>query len=511
MNAGRRPRATSLRGEAAAQNMRTFMQILSAPWALLLASVCAAQKLPAPPIPIAEFRGAWIATVDNIDWPSKPGLPTAAAQKELQTIVDAAAAMRLNALVFQVRPTADAFYESKLEPWCEWLSGKQGVAPSPFWDPLQFLVERAHEKGIEVHAWFNPFRTRSVASNPQAATSHITRRVPAACVTYVDQGWMDPGNPRAIDWTLQVVADVVRRYDIDAVHMDDYFYPYPKDKTPFPDEASYRSYQRTGGPLKKNDWRRQNVNSLIDRLAAETHALKPFCKVGISPFGIARPGVPTGIEAGIDQYAHLYADVRGWLQRGTLDYLAPQLYWPIDDAPQSFAVLLPWWSSENRKGRHLWPGLYASEASKQKRPWREDELVQQVEMIRQQPGAPGHIHFSWKAIKPGTVLHTQLTSDLYLEAAPVPPSPWLGNAPLPQSPDIRIERARQAFRVHVAADANSRFYCVQVLRGTRWRTLCVRGRATPFVDVPPDSRAVAVRGVARNGVLGPWRGLPLTP
>ncbi len=484
------------------------MPILPALWALLLGSLCTAQKLPAPPIPIAEFRGSWIATIDNIDWPSKPGLPSIAAQRELSAIVDAASAMRLNALVFQVRPTADAFYESKLEPWCEWLTGKQGLAPSPFWDPLQFLVERAHEKGIEVHAWFNPFRTRSASSAPQPAASHITRRMKEACVNYVDQGWMDPGEPRAISWTLQVVSDVVRRYDIDGVHMDDYFYPYPKEKAPFPDDASYRRYSQGGGTLRKDDWRRQNVDSLVERLESVTHAEKPFCKVGISPFGIARPGVPKGIEAGLDQYSHLYADVRGWLQRGTLDYLAPQLYWAIDKTPQSFAVLLPWWSGENRRGRHLWPGLNASEANKQKRPWREDELVQQVEMIRQQPGAPGHVHFSWKAIKPGTLLHSQLTADLYHEAAPVPASPWLGDAPMPKAPEIRLERDEGGLRVQVEADSNSRFYCVQVLRGSRWRTLCVRGRACPAVLLPTDTRAVAVRGVAKNGMLGPWRGLP---
>ena len=490
--------------------MRRFMPFLPALWAIaLLLCSCAAQKLPAPPVPTAEFRGAWIATVDNIDWPSKPGLTTERAQQELQSIVDAAAAMKLNALVFQVRPTADAFYESKLEPWSEWLAGKQGQAPQPFWDPLQFLVERAHEKGIEVHAWLNPFRTKSPASAPQAAPSHITQRMPETCLTYVDQGWMDPGNPRAIDWTLQVVTDVVRRYDIDAVHMDDYFYPYPKDKKPFPDDASYRRYQQSGGKLKKDDWRRRNVDTLVSRLSSETHRVKPFCKVGISPFGIARPGIPSGIQAGIDQYAHLYADVRGWLDRGELDYLAPQLYWAIDKKPQSFATLLPWWHSANTNRRHMWPGLNASEANKQKRPWRDDELVQQIDMIRQQSTSPGHIHFSWKAIKPGTALHQQLTSNSYLEAAPAPATPWLGDAPLPKQPVLRLETIATGQRVHVETDVNARFYCVQVLRGSRWRTLCVRGRANPFVDLPKDARAVAVRGIAKNGVLGHWTGLPL--
>jgi uncharacterized lipoprotein YddW (UPF0748 family) len=492
-------------------NMRAHrMPLLLAIWAtvLLLTPFCAAQKLPSPPVPTAEFRGAWIATVGNIDWPSKKGLPTERAQQELAAIVDAASAMQLNALVFQVRPCADALYQSQIEPWSEFLTGKQGQAPQPFWDPLQFLIERAHANGIEVHAWFNPYRTRSAGSNKQSAPSHVTQKQPSLCVDYGDLGWMDPGNPRSSEWSLSVIADVVRRYDLDGVHFDDYFYPYPKDKLPFPDEGSYRRYLKSGGQKKKDDWRRDNVDTLVERLADDTHRQKPFCKVGISPFGIARPGVPSGIEAGVDQYAHLHADVRGWLKAGHLDYLAPQLYWPIDKRPQSFATLLPWWNGENKKQRHMWPGLNASEAAKQARPWREDELVQQVEMIRQQSTAPGHIHFSWKAIRPGTVLHHQLTTNAYLEAAPVPASPWLGNAPMPAAPGLRLEVVGTALRAFIDADVNARFYCVQVLRGTRWRTLCIRGRSVGFVDVPQDSRAVAVRGIAKNGLMGAWRGLP---
>ena len=480
-------------------------------WLLLLTATLSAQKLPAPPAPLCEFRGAWVATVDNIDWPSKPGLSSERAQQELAAIVDAAAAMRLNALVFQVRPSGDAFYASEREPWSEWLTGRQGQAPAPLWDPLSFLIERAHQRGLEVHAWFNPFRAKHESANSSADRAHVTRRLPAACVSYDKQTWMDPGDARAVDWSLAVIADVVRRYDIDGVHLDDYFYPYPVKDLPFPDDVSFARYRKGGGKLGRSDWRRQNIDTLVARLADETHAQKPFVKVGISPFGIARPGVPSGIKAGIDQYDQLYANVVGWLQGGHVDYLAPQLYWPIDQKPQSFAVLLPWWNGQNTKNRHVWPGLNASKALQAKRPWREDELVQQVDMIRQQGASPGHVHFSWKAIKPGTTLHRQLMAETYGEAAPVPASPWLGNAPRPAIPELTIEATGNGHRAIVQVDANARFYVVQVLRGTRWRTLCVRGRQTTAVALPADVRAVAVRGIAANGLFGEWRGLPMTP
>ncbi|MEQ1634560.1 MAG: family 10 glycosylhydrolase [Planctomycetota bacterium] len=485
------------------------MPFLFVLWLLLLTATAVAQKLPAPPAPLCEFRGAWIATVGNIDWPSKKGLSTEQQQQELSAIVDAAAAMRLNALVFQVRPSADAFYISEREPWSEWLTGRQGQAPSPLWDPLAFLIERAHRNGLEVHAWFNPFRAKHESSKSTADPLHVTRRLADACVPIGTQTWMDPGDPRAVDWTLAVIQDVVRRYDLDGVHLDDYFYPYPVKDVLFPDDASYSRYQKSKGKLERADWRRHNIDALVARLADETHKEKPFVKVGISPFGIARPGVPSGIKAGIDQYSQLYADVIGWLQDGRIDYLAPQLYWPIDQKAQSFAVLLPWWNGQNQKNRHMWPGLNASEAQKQKRPWREDELVQQVDLIRQQGADPGHVHFSWKAIKPGTLLNRQLVEQAYGEAAPVPASPWLGDAVLPAMPEVTLETTGNVTRAKIVVDSNARMFVVQVLRGTRWRTWIVCGRDTPSVQLPNDARAVAVRGIAKNGLFGDWRGLPI--
>ncbi|MGE3175452.1 MAG: glycoside hydrolase family 10 protein [Planctomycetota bacterium] len=467
-----------------------------------------------PPLPHREFRAAWVATVDNIDWPSRKGLPTAAARAELLALVDEASALGLNALVFQVRPSADAFYRSEREPWSEWLCGAQGQAPQPAWDPLAELLDYAHLQGLEVHAWFNPFRARHPAAKSPDAAEHVLRRMPDACVTYGSYRWMDPGDPRAADWSLAVIADVVARYDVDGIHLDDYFYPYPEKGAPFPDEGSYRGYRQGGGTLARADWRRANIDAFVWRLQRDTHQQKAWVKVGISPFGIARPGVPRGIQAGIDQYEELAADVLGWLQRGEVDYLAPQLYWPIDQEPQSYAVLLPWWCGQNTARRHLWPGLSAGRALAAKAPWRADELGQQIEMTRAQTAtSPGHVLFSWRALRAGSPQRDALRAQLravYREAAVVPASPWLDeDAPLPQEPRVTLQRDGDRVQALVTCDDRARFWCAQVLVGPRWLTLCVRGARSPGVELPPGCSAVAVRGVAPNGLLGEPAVLPV--
>ena len=251
---------------------RLVALLLACSWTL---SVLAAQTFAPPPRVEREFRGAWVATVDNIDWPSKPGLPTAAARDELDAIVARAQQLRLNALVFQVRPAADAMYESRLEPWSAWLTGVQGKAPQPPWDPLAHLIVTAHRAGLEVHAWFNPYRARHPASQGPLAPAHVANKLPAACVTFGKYLWMDPGNPQAARWSLDVIADVVARYDIDGVHLDDYFYPYPEKGVVFADDASFRGYQRQGGKLLRDDWRRRNIDDFVYRLYTETHAKKP--------------------------------------------------------------------------------------------------------------------------------------------------------------------------------------------------------------------------------------------
>lgn len=378
-------------------------------------------------LPPAEFRAAWIATVDNIDFPSKPGLSPQELRREIDAIVARAVELRLNALIFQVRPAADAFYKSPLEPWSEWLTGTQGKAPAENFDPLTYIIARSHRYGLHLHAWFNPFRCSHPAGKSKPDKSHVSQRAKDLVVTYGKYGWMDPGHPTARKWSLAVIQDVVRRYDIDGVHIDDYFYPYPVAKKPFPDSASFKVYRKNGGRLVRDDWRRSNIDGFVKDMYEIVHADKPWVWVGVSPFGIARPGVPRGIKAGLDQYGGLYADVPKWLRKGWLDYLAPQLYWPIDQEPQAFKVLLDYWHEQNVKDRAIWPGLYTSKIRGGGGLLRATELRDQIRLTRQKDSTmPGHIHFSFKALRGDHALVArQLQREVYTEPAAIPVLPWL--------------------------------------------------------------------------------------
>jgi uncharacterized lipoprotein YddW (UPF0748 family) len=325
-----------------------------------------AAPLPPLPMPRREFRGVWVATVSNIDWPSRRDLSVEQQKAELLDLLDRAQRLHLNAIILQVRPACDALYASDLEPWSEYLTGQMGKAPEPFYDPLAFAVAEAHRRGLELHAWFNPYRARHAAAAGTIAPGHISRTQPDLVKTYGKSLWLDPGEPSVQEHTIRVIMDVVRRYDIDGVHLDDYFYPYKERDAqnqvlPFPDEPSWERYLQTGGKLGRSDWRRENVNTLVRRLYRQIKASKPWVKFGISPFGIWRPGFPSQIQ-GFDAYEELFADARKWLAEGWVDYFTPQLYWRIEQTAQSYPVLLNWWVQQNLQGRHLWPGNFASRA-----------------------------------------------------------------------------------------------------------------------------------------------------
>jgi uncharacterized lipoprotein YddW (UPF0748 family) len=341
-----------------------------------------------------EFRGVWVTTVFNLDWPSKPGLPAAQQKAELRAIMDRAQQLKLNAILFQVRSMSDACYSSKREPWSEFLMGKQGRDPG--YDPLAFAISEAHARGMELHAWFNPFRagTKPAASY---ADNHVSRTHPEWIRKYGNQWWVDPGEPEARRYILDVILDVVKRYDIDGVHIDDYFYPYPVKGLDFPDDSTWQRYGAASG-VSRADWRRDNINHFVEAMYHGVKALKPSVRVGISPFGIWRPHVPSTIEAQLDAYAQLYADARYWLAQGWCDYLAPQLYWGIDPAKQSFPVLLKWWREQSRAGRPVWPGI-ATERIGESR--TAGEIARQITLSRQglSPDmVPGHIQWSMKAL-----------------------------------------------------------------------------------------------------------------
>jgi uncharacterized lipoprotein YddW (UPF0748 family) len=387
-----------------------------------------------PPLP-REFRAAWVASVANIDWPSQRGLSVGALKEEIARIVEVAASLKLNALIVQMRPAGDALYASTLEPWSEYLTGEQGRAPEGGFDPLRSWIELAHARGIAIHVWFNPYRAQHPSAKTPLHATHLARRVPEAVVRYGEYLWMDPAHPAAREHSLAVIADVVRRYEIDGVHIDDYFYPYPiettaadgkKTETPFPDDAQWSAYVLRGGNLTRADWRRSHVDLFVEQLYALVKREKPWVRVGISPFGIGRPDRrPPGI-VGFSQYDKLYADVERWLEKGWLDYLAPQLYWPIAQREQAFEPLLQYWIGANPKGRHLWPGLYTSRVGGAERdPWPVEEITNQLALIKRYANADGHIHFSMKPLLENRNGIADALRGMFPSAAVVPSAPWL--------------------------------------------------------------------------------------
>lgn len=289
--------------------------------------------------------GVWVASVGNIDFPSKPGLSAEVQMAELQAIVARVKSLGIKEIYFQIRPAGDALYASELDPWSHVLTGQQGLSPG--YDPLEYLIEIAKPEKIEIHAWANPYRAQAEKS-PALASSHLAERIPDSAYQYGDLLWFDPGQKWVQDHTYEVLMDVVRRYDVDGIHLDDYFYPYPKKGVPFPDSRTYAAYKMYGGKLSLADWRRDNVNKLVKRVSegiraenAKKRAGKPRVKFSISPFGIYRPGQPKGI-VGLDQYNELYADPVLWLKEGWLDINIPQLYWK-KGGDQAFEKLLPYW------------------------------------------------------------------------------------------------------------------------------------------------------------------------
>lgn len=367
---------------------------------LFLLAGCALQPHLAATGP--ELRGVWVATVDNIDWPSRSDLPVERQKAELVRIFDRAASLGLNAVFLQVRPSADAIYPAADSPWSEYLTGAMGRPPDPPWDPLAFAVAEAHARGLQLHAWFNPFRARHPSAQSPPAAPHVAVRRPDLVREYGKHLWLDPGDPASHREVLAAVLDVVLRYDVDGVHMDDYFYPYPERETgggqiAFPDDATWRLYRAGGGRLRREDWRRKNINDFVRTMYASVKAVRKDVQVGISPFGIWRPRHPRQIR-GFDAYDKLYADARLWLRRGWLDYLAPQLYWPIDRREQSFPALLRWWMAQDRRRRGVVAGVSVSRvASGRTNAVTADEIARQIALTRR-AGARGFILFSARAL-----------------------------------------------------------------------------------------------------------------
>lgn len=351
----------------------------------------------------AEIRGAWVASVHNINFPSRQGLPAAEQKAQILRILDAATRARLNALFVQVRPEGDALYASKLEPWSRYLSGRQGVAPE--FDPLALFIAEGRKRGIGIHAWLNPYRAAANATE-QRVPGHISKRFPQYAYRIGSVLMMDPGAKPIQDHILAVVRDLVTRYDLAGVHFDDYFYPYPTEKgglPNFPDDSTYRAYRAAGGTLTKPDWRRENVNSLIRRAGQIVRGARAGAIFGVSPFGIYRPGVPEGIKAGVDQYGQLHSDPLRWMREGAVDYLAPQLYWK-EGGPQSFSRLLEWWRSPavNPRGVPVIPGIAIDRMISHGWPASEIATQLRIERATQPRRSGGFILWNIQALKNNT-------------------------------------------------------------------------------------------------------------
>ena len=328
-------------------NLRKLILLL----ALFLATGVGAQIQQQSPYPKREFRGAWIQAVNG----QFRGIPT---EKLKQTLIDQLNSLQgagINAIIFQVRPEADALYASQLEPWSRFLTGVQGQAPSPYWDPMQFMIDECHKRGMEFHAWINPYRVKTSLKSELAA-NHLYNIHPEWFVTYNNQLYFDPALPESRRHICMVVADIVSRYDVDAIHMDDYFYPYPAKGVDFPDDASFARYG--GGFTNRADWRRSNVNILIQKIHETIRGLKPWVKFGISPFGIYRneKNDPLGSKTnGLQNYDDLYADVLLWARNGWVDYNIPQIYWQIGHPAADYETLVKWWA-KNTENRPLFIG-----------------------------------------------------------------------------------------------------------------------------------------------------------
>ncbi|WP_150237742.1 glycoside hydrolase family 10 protein [Nocardiopsis quinghaiensis] len=346
-----------------------------------------------------RMRGAWLTTVRNIDWPSEPGLSAEEQRAELDSYLDAAAGMGLNAVFLHVRPTADAVYASELEPWARYLTGEQGGDPG--YDPLEYAVAEAHERGLELHAWFNPYRVGFQDPDVEnLVEEHPARQNPEWLVDYGDEAYLDPGEPEVRAWVVGVIMDVVERYDVDGVHFDDFFYPYPKGGEEFDDDASWEEHG--GGFDDRGDWRRDNVDRLIADVHEGIERAKPWVSFGISPFGIWRNDStdPSGSSsAGLQSYDAQYADTRAWIREGTVDYVAPQLYWKRGFETADYEAMADWWSQEvEGTGVDLYIGQAAYRVGEDG--WRgEDALSTQLDYSGELAGVDGDVYFSIRSLR----------------------------------------------------------------------------------------------------------------
>ena len=451
-----------------------------------------------PPVTVGhvrELRGAWVASVFNLTWPSRTGLSESASRAEIVTTLDTLRELRMNAVVVQVRPESDALYRSTLEPWSRFLSGTQGTDPG--WDPLEVWIDEGHARGIEVHAWINPYRGMASAS-ATTAENHVTRTLSAHAIPWGGLIVMDPGAGVVRAHVVSVVRDLVARYDLDGIHFDDYFYPYPGSATgPFPDDGTYNEYLAGGGTLARDDWRRENVNALVREVSEAIAEERDDVRFGISPFGIHRPGMPEGIS-GLDAYATLYCDAPRWIEEGWVDYLAPQLYWRSTQTAQAFGPLIEWWSARPRDpGRSILAGMTLTNLGMTG--WTVDEIRTQIELMRGQrsSGARGSILYRADQLVDDVMgIRALFRDELNPAVAATPPLASAAGAVI-ERPHVSVDGTSVA--LEAPSGARVRAYAIYEQPSGDLRELA----SGPSVTLEPGTYAISAidrRGVESAGV-----------
>jgi uncharacterized lipoprotein YddW (UPF0748 family) len=405
---------------------------------VLLAILCSLSIRIALCQPKYEFRAAWIATVSNIDWPSPGNFDPESQKAEFILLLDKLRNNGLNAVVVQIRPASDAFYPSQYEPWSEWLTGRQGRPPSPYYDPLQFMIDETHKRGMEFHAWCNPYRAEFSIGRSSISPTHVTRIHPEWFLAYGGKRYFDPGNKDAQLYVTGVIRDIVRRYDIDAIHLDDYFYPYRIAGLQFPDA---RNFYRYGNGMTLADWRRSNVDSIIHLIGRAIREENRYCKFGVSPFGVWRnksqDAAGSDTRGGTTNYDDLYADILLWLKKGWIDYVTPQLYWEMHHRLVGFETLAEWWSRFTY-GRHLYIGhgvyrVYDQPGASWRNP---NELPGQINIVREFPTIQGSVFYSSRPfLRNPNGWNDSLRNNYYRYPAIVPPMPWIDST-RPEPPRI---------------------------------------------------------------------------
>lgn len=369
--------------------------------------------------PKREMRGAWVATVENIDWPSSPTETSGEQISELVELFDKLKSAGINTIFFQVRTECDALYKSSYEPWSYWLTGKQGKAPDPFYDPLAFAIQEAHAKGMELHAWINPYRAVKDTSEYLISENHISRTHSGWILQFRNFKMLNPGIPDVTNYIVKIVADIISRYNVDGIHLDDYFYPY-SPKITNQDSSAFRLYK--GKYTNIDDWRRNNINLMIAKVYETINRINPNVIFGVSPFGIVENKYAN--TNGFNSYNILYCDPLTWIKNKTVDYVVPQLYWEMGNKYADFKKLLPWWASIKNE-RDLYAGLNSSKMASQDWEGNPSELYNEIRMARRYKNIGGIVFYSAKSIANNySGLADSLKNSFFKYPAFVPEMKW---------------------------------------------------------------------------------------